>query len=105
MSQDLTRGRSLESFRKEAKRWLKAIHENDAGARARFERALGRMPAEPSLREVQHALALELGFAGWTALKSATSEQLGSGAPTEAGRAALAPVSYTHLTLPTICSV
>ena len=90
MSQDLTRGRSLGSFRKEAKRWLKTIRENDAGARARLERALGRMPAEPSLREVQHALALELGFAGWTALKNATSAQLGSGAATEAGRAALA---------------
>jgi hypothetical protein len=90
MSQDLTRGRSLESFRKEAKRWLKAIQDNDAGACARLERALGSIPSDPGLRDVQHALAIETGFAGWTALKNASSQQTLAGTPTDAGYAALA---------------
>jgi hypothetical protein len=59
MGQELTRGRSLESLRKEAKRWLKAIRDKDTGAHARLERALGTAPTEPGLRDVQHALAVD----------------------------------------------
>jgi hypothetical protein len=90
MGQELTRGRSLESLRKEAKRWLKAIHDNDRGAYARLERALGSVPAEPGLRDVQHALALEMGFAGWAALKIAATEQSPASSPSAAGTAAFA---------------
>ena len=90
MDQGLARGRSLESLRKEAKRWLKAIHENDAAARARLDRALENAPAEPTLRDVQHALALEMGFAGWSALKSAVTASVPPASPSAAGTAALA---------------
>src|SRR5262245_51389038 len=58
----------MESLRKEAKRWLKSLRAGDADARARLARAWPDAPAEPALRDVQHALALERGFSGWTAL-------------------------------------
>jgi Leucine Rich Repeat (LRR) protein len=90
MAHELTRGRSLESLRKEAKRWLKAIHDNDSAARARFERAIGSIPDHPGLRDVQHALALEMGFAGWSALKRAAEEAPTPASPSAAGYAALA---------------
>jgi hypothetical protein len=59
---------SLENLKKEAKRWLSALQTNAAEARARFERALPDPPASPTLRDVQHALALEHGLPGWQAL-------------------------------------
>ena len=58
-----------ERFRKEAKRWLKALREHDAQAQQRFERALPKPPPVPHLRAVQHALALEQGCESWSALK------------------------------------
>lgn len=58
MTLKLTPPSSLESLRKEAKRRLKALRADDP-------QALGA----PTLRAVQHALALEYGFSGWTALK------------------------------------
>ena len=60
---------TIESLRKEAKRWLKALRENDPEARARYERADPRGRAVPTLRDVQHALAREAGLPGWTSLK------------------------------------
>jgi len=69
MSDELSRRRSLDSLRKEAKRWLSALRSQVHDARIRLERALPNAPALPTLRDVQHALALELGFAGWSALK------------------------------------
>jgi uncharacterized protein len=74
MSTPLTPGNSLESLKKEAKRWLKALRAHDADARARLQRATPDAPAEPALRHVQHALARERGFAGWKALKEALGE-------------------------------
>jgi len=59
----------IERFRKEAKRWLKALRANDAEARQRLESALRRAVPEPGLRAVQHALALEQGSESWSALK------------------------------------
>ena len=70
MSPELTPGRTLDSLKKEAKRWLKALRANVDEARARLERALPDAPHVPTLRDVQHALALEHGFPGWAALKS-----------------------------------
>ena len=62
---------SLDSLKKEAKRWLGELRTNAADARARLERALADVPAHPTLRDVQHALAREQGFPGWTMLKQA----------------------------------
>ena len=71
MSDERAGLRSLESFRKEAKRWLDALQQNDPDAHARFQRALPGGPATPTLRDVQHALAREHGFSGWSGLKGA----------------------------------
>jgi hypothetical protein len=68
MPRKLTPGSSLDTMKKEAKRWLKALRAREPDARARFDRALPGGPAEPVLRDVQHALAREYGFEGWTAL-------------------------------------
>jgi hypothetical protein len=62
---------NLESLKKEARRWLNALRAGDPGARARLARALPDGPAAPTLRDVQHALAREHGFAGWALLKEA----------------------------------
>lgn len=60
--------RSVESLKKEAKRWLAAIRDGEPAARERFSRAFPDGPAEPGLRHVQRALALEHGHDGWTRL-------------------------------------
>jgi hypothetical protein len=65
----------LDNLRKEAKRWLKALRENDPAARERLVRAYPAAPDTPVLRDVQHALAREHGFAGWAALKQALEER------------------------------
>lgn len=72
------RRRSLDSLKKEAKRWRDALRANAAEARARLERAIPNAPAIPTLRDVQHALAREHGFAGWAALKQAIERTLAS---------------------------
>ncbi len=61
MSRQITPSTSLSTLRKEAKRWLRALRNHDADARARFERAYPSAPAVPVLRDVQHALAREYG--------------------------------------------
>jgi hypothetical protein len=63
--------RNLERLKKEAKHWLAELRRNAGDARARLERALPSVPASPTLRDVQLALAREQGFPGWTALKRA----------------------------------
>jgi hypothetical protein len=74
MSDKLARRRSLESLKKEAKRWFDALRRDDPDARARFERAAPATTAEPTLRDVQHALAQEHGFPGWADLKRRLTE-------------------------------
>ena len=76
MSANTPRG-SVESLRKEAKRWLKALRADVADARERFAKVRSHLPAVPTLRDVQHALALEHGFPGWTALVNAVAERTG----------------------------
>lgn len=71
----LTPKAKFDNFRKEAKRWLKALRANDKNARARLERVYPQAPKEPGLRTVQHALALERNFASWTALKKHIEDQ------------------------------
>ena len=62
---------TLEHLGKAAKRWLRQLRADERDARARLERAVPNAPRAPTLRDVQHAIARELGFAGWTALKRA----------------------------------
>jgi hypothetical protein len=53
---------SVESLRKKAKAWLRALRGADSDAQARFKRAYPGGPERPVLRDVQHALAREHGF-------------------------------------------
>src|SRR5262245_1273172 len=75
----------LESLKKEAKLWLKALRANDAAAVMRFARVHPHPPATPALRDVQLALARERGFAGWSDLKAAANTPRGD--ETERARA------------------
>ena len=79
MHRKLTPGSTLENLKREAKRWLKALHANDNEARARLDRAWSGAPTSPGLRDVQRALALEHGLPGWTELRN----ELGDGASNE----------------------
>jgi ankyrin repeat protein len=69
MSRRIAPTDSLESLKREAKRWLRALRENVEDARVRLAEALPDAADTPTLRTIQHALARELGFPGWTALK------------------------------------
>ncbi|MEJ0035088.1 MAG: hypothetical protein WDO68_03215 [Gammaproteobacteria bacterium] len=74
MIRHLTAQSSLETLRKEAKRWLHAIRANDADARERLSAAWPGAPAQPVLRDVQHALAREFGLKNWGAFKTALED-------------------------------
>ncbi len=69
-SRQLTPASTLDNLKKEAKRWLRDLRAGDRVAYERLRHAHPHGPTEPSLREVQHALALEHGLPGWTALKN-----------------------------------
>ena len=71
MPRKLTATTTLENLKKEAKRWLKALRENDPEARQRWERAYPNSTPQPILRRVQHALAIEYGMESWIALVAA----------------------------------
>jgi uncharacterized protein len=60
-----------DNLRKTAKRWLKALREGDAETRARLARAYPAAPAEPGLRDVQHAMARERGHESWKTMLDA----------------------------------
>src|SRR5260370_42415979 len=70
MQRKLTSATTLDNLRKESKRWLKALRENDAPARERLQRAYPKVSGHPALRDVQHALALEYGLKDWEELKA-----------------------------------
>src|SRR5262245_15262143 len=74
MSRTLTPDSSLETLKKEAKRWLKAMRAGDAEARRRLVVVAPAAPANPSLRDVQFALAREYGLPGWAALRAALDD-------------------------------
>jgi ankyrin repeat protein len=74
MSRALTPKTTLEQLRKDAKRWLKVLRASDPGARARLKAAWPKAPADPALRDVQHALAREYGLEDWIALKAALDD-------------------------------
>ena len=88
MSDERPPHRSLDSLKKEAKRWLDALGAGDADAHARLQRAVPGAPAAPTLRDVQHAIAREHGLEGWTALTQAIEQRLA--ANRDAGARALA---------------
>lgn len=69
MPRRLTPQSTLDNLKKEAKRWLRALRDNVADARARLDRALPDAPSLPTLRDIQLALAREHGVPGWAALK------------------------------------
>jgi ankyrin repeat protein len=74
MSRALTIRTTLDNLRKDAKRWLKALRSGDAKAKARLRAAWPSAPADPALRDVQHALAREYGQDSWIALKQALDD-------------------------------
>ena len=69
MPRAITPATSVETLRKEAKRWLKALRADDPGARRRFDAIDPGAP--PTLRAVQQALAHEYGYESWMALTQA----------------------------------
>ena len=70
MPRQITPRTTLENLKREAKRWLNALRANVADARARLQRVFPAASTAPTLREVQHALALEHGAQDWTELKN-----------------------------------
>lgn len=74
MSRKLTPDSTLETFKKEAKRWLKALRASDVQARQRLLAATPTASANPGLRDVQLALAREYGLPGWAALRQALDD-------------------------------
>src|SRR6187402_1898861 len=71
MSGQRTPAETLEHLRHEAKRRLKAVRRGDEGAVNWYRHAVPNASGEPTLRDMQHAVARNLDFPGWTALKRA----------------------------------
>jgi uncharacterized protein len=69
MIRKLTAHSSLDSLKKDAKRWLHALREAEPEAITRLKHVLPGAGPTPGLREVQQALAREYGFESWAALK------------------------------------
>lgn len=69
MIRKLTAKSSLDSLKKEARRWLKAVRTGEPEALTRLKQALPRAGGAPGLREIQQALAREHGAESWAALK------------------------------------
>src|SRR5690242_1836077 len=74
MPRKLTSATTLDSLRREAKRWLKLLRTNDPLAHARFRAAFPNHDQTHVLRDVQHALAREHGFRNWKELKLAVQQ-------------------------------
>jgi uncharacterized protein len=81
MSRSLTPATSLDNLRKEARRGMTCLRHGDPEARARWRlvHAEGRRPR--GLRDVQHAIAREYGFATWAQLNQALAERSREAAP------------------------
>jgi ankyrin repeat protein len=69
MPRNITHQTNLEALRKEAKRLRKAVAANQPEAVARIQSAFPTQGADISLRQAQHTIAREYGFASWAALK------------------------------------
>lgn len=68
MTRPLSSRTTVSLLKQEAKRWLSALRRHDPEAQQRLRNAWLEAPAEPALRDVQHALAREYGQASWVAL-------------------------------------
>jgi ankyrin repeat protein len=79
MSRPLTPRTNMDTLRKDAKRWLKALHAGDLKAEGRLLAAWPNAPAELALRHAQHALAREYGCESWIALKAAIEDHARTG--------------------------
>jgi ankyrin repeat protein len=79
MSRTLTPRTNLDTLRKDAKRWLKALRAGDAEAKSRLLGVWPKAPAQPGLRDTQHALALDYGCESWAALKAAIGDLAADG--------------------------
>lgn len=75
MIRKLTARSSLESLKKDAKRWLHALREADPVALTRLQQVLPGAGPTSGLRDVQQALAREYGFESWAALKLQLDDQ------------------------------
>ncbi|KRE16042.1 hypothetical protein ASE66_09725 [Bosea sp. Root483D1] len=84
-TRELTPRSTLETIRRQAKRWLKEIEAGDTEALARFRKLIPNHAGAAKLREVQHALARDYGLANWAALK----QELAAREAAARGRAAL----------------
>ena len=73
MPRKISSATSADTLRKQARRWMKALVNGDADARARFEHAYPAAPPDPVLRDVQHALAREYGHDNWKELLNAVA--------------------------------
>lgn len=71
MQRQLTPATTLDHLKREARRWLKALRENEPEACSRLQVAYPKHSGTPMLRHVQHALAREYEFKNWTELKLA----------------------------------
>ena len=68
-TRELTPRSTLETIRRQAKRWLKEIETGDGEAVAQFRKLMPGHAGTPKLREAQHALARDYGLSNWAALK------------------------------------
>ncbi len=71
MPGQLTPAETLERLRKEAKRRLKAFRSGDERAVRWYQDAVPNAPPDPTLRDMQLAVARSLDFPGWAELKRA----------------------------------
>ncbi len=62
---------TLDNFRREARRWLKAVRAGDAAELARLHRVHPQASGPPTLRDIQHAVAREHGYESWAAMRTA----------------------------------
>lgn len=74
MTRQLSLKSSLDVLKQDAKRWLKALRSADAESRQRLAAAWPAAPSDPTLRDVQHALAREYGYQDWKALVTAVED-------------------------------
>ena len=78
MSRSLSPKSTLDVLKHDAKRWLKSLRDVDVetrtDARRRLDAAWPSAPSELNLRDVQHALAREYGYADWKALTAALAD-------------------------------
>src|SRR5262249_44796990 len=74
MQRRLTATTNLRNLRREAKRWLRALRENNRKAHERFDHAYPKHAETPMRRDVQHALACEHNLENWKELKLAVKQ-------------------------------